>query len=123
MNWSPLTHGAYDFAADARGYSRGFALEWFHDAWAVRVGRFMQPRESNGLVLNRAIGRSHGDQIELERAFALAGEPGRLRLLAYRNRAAMGTFSDALARAAATGFPPIRAPRPAVGPTRRAAPD
>lgn len=106
MNWSLVTHGAYDFAADARGYSRGVALEWFHDAWAVRVGRFMQPRESNGLVLNRAIGRSHGDQIEVERAFALAGEPGKLRLLAYRNRAVMGAFSDARALAAATGEEP-----------------
>ena len=27
LNWSFLTHGAYDFAADARGYSQGISVE------------------------------------------------------------------------------------------------
>ncbi len=38
-HWSVMTHGAYDFAADARGYSWGLALEWYHDDWALRAGR------------------------------------------------------------------------------------
>src|SRR6185369_14028763 len=42
LNWSLMTHGAYDYAADARGYSWGAALEWYHDDWAVRAGRFIQ---------------------------------------------------------------------------------
>lgn len=106
MNWSMITHGSFDFAADARGYSRGVAFEWFDLGWAVRVGRFMMPRESNGLALNRALARSHGDQVELEREYQLAGQPGKLRLLAWRNRAVMGGFDDALAFAAAGGAPP-----------------
>ncbi len=48
LNWSLMTHGAYDYAADARGYSWGFAVEYFQDGWALRAGRFMMPRESNG---------------------------------------------------------------------------
>lgn len=106
MNWSLVTHGAFDFAADARGYSRGVALEWFDVGWAVRAGRFAQPRVSNGLVLNPALGRSFGDQVEVERAWRVRGEPGKMRLLAYRNRAVMGAFSDALAAAAARGGTP-----------------
>ncbi len=106
MNWSMVTHGSFDFAADARGYSRGVAIEWFDLGWAVRVGRFMMPRESNGLALNRGLARSHGDQIEFEREYALAGQPGKLRLLAWRNRAVTGGFDDALAFAAAGGGPP-----------------
>lgn len=107
MNWSMVTHGSFDFAADARGYSRGVAIEWFDLGWAVRIGRFMMPHESNGLSLNRALARSHGDQIELEREYELAGQPGKLRLLAWRNRAVMGGFDDALAFAGGGGPPAV----------------
>ena len=106
MNWSLVTHGAFDFAADARGYSRGAAIEWYHDDWAVRFARFAMPTESNGTKLNLAFGRSYGDQLEIERGWQLAEQPGRIRLLTYRNRAVMGSFADALASGAASGTTP-----------------
>lgn len=106
LNWSLMTYGAYDFAADARGYSWGFAIEYFDEAWALRAGRFMMPKESNGLALNPRIFASFGDQIELERSHMLGGQAGRLRLLAYRNQADMGGYRDAIADAAASGATP-----------------
>lgn len=106
MNWSFLTHGAYDYAADARGYSWGAALEYFGDDWAIRAGRFIQPREPNGLPLDFAIGRRYGDQIELEKSYQLSGQPGKARLLLFRNKTVMGGFSDALANAPSTGGVP-----------------
>ena len=108
MNWSFLTHGAYDFAADSRGYSIGAALEYYKDDWAVRVGRFMMPRESNGLALDRALTQRYGDQFELEKGYAMAGRPGKARLLLFRNKAIMGGFDDAFA--AAAGGVPVIAP-------------
>ena len=108
MNWSFLTHGAYDFAADSRGYSWGAALEYYRADWAIRAGRFMMPRESNGLVLDRALGSHFGDQLELEKAYALAGQPGKARLLVFRNQAVMGGFDAALV--AAAGAVPVVAP-------------
>ncbi|MBL8384786.1 MAG: carbohydrate porin [Burkholderiales bacterium] len=106
LNWSLLTHGAYDFAADARGYSTGIALEYFHDAWALRFGRFTQPREPNGLPLDHRLLQHYGDQVELEHAHTLGGQPGRLRLLVYRNVARMARFADALDFAAVNGGVP-----------------
>ena len=106
LNWSLMTYGAWDFPADARGYSWGFALEYFHDTWALRAGRFMMPKESNGLALNPRIFESFGDQIELERSHAIGGQAGKLRLLAFRNQADMGGYSDSLADAAASGATP-----------------
>ena len=106
MNWSFLTHGAYDFAADSRGYSMGAALEYYKDDWAVRIGRFMMPRESNGLVLDRALTQRYGDQLELEKGYTAFGQPGKARLLLFRNKAVMGGFDDALA-AAAGGVPSV----------------
>lgn len=106
MNWAFLTHGAYDFAADARGYSWGAALEYYTGDWAFRVGRFMQPKESNGLALDRALQRHYGDQYELEKGYTLAGRTGAVKLLYFRNRAIMGGFADALANAAG-GVPDV----------------
>ncbi|HET7201037.1 MAG TPA: carbohydrate porin [Burkholderiales bacterium] len=106
LNWSLMTYGAYDFAADARGYSWGAALEYFYDDWALRGGRFMMPKQSNGLPLNPRIFASFGDQIELEHAHELGGRAGRLRLLAFRNQADMGGFRDSIAEADATGTTP-----------------
>jgi len=101
LNWSLMTYGAWDFAADARGYSWGLAIEYLHDDWALRAGRFLMPKQSNGLALNPRIFYSFGDQVEFEHAHAIAGRPGKLRLLAFRNQADMGGFSDSIADAAA----------------------
>ena len=112
LNWSLMTHGAYDFAADARGYSWGVVAERYHDDWSVRVGRFLQPREANGQALDTRFLRHYGDQVEVERAFLWGSQPGRLRLLAFRNRAMMARYQDALDLVSRTGgVPDINAVR------------
>ena len=119
INWALLTHGAFDFAADARGYSLGAALEYYADDWVVRGGRFMQPAESNGLPLDTRIMRHYGDQLELEHAHSIAGLAGKVRILAFRNQALMGSFRDALADAPANGGVPdvsrVRTERSKIG--------
>ena len=106
LNASLVTHGAYDYAADARGYSWGAALEYFDGDWAIRAGRFAQPREPNQQALDPRIGSRYGDQIEIERAHRIADRPGRLRLLVFRNQAVMSSYRDALARAQLEGGVP-----------------
>ena len=97
MNWGGWTYGAYDYAADSRGFGWGFALEWVRDIWALRLGRMTGPLEPNGLKIDSAIGRHYGDQLELERSHTLAGQPGKLRVLAWRTRARVASFQDATA--------------------------
>ncbi len=99
LNWALVTHGAYDFAADARGYTTGAALEYFNDDWAVRFGRFAQPKEPNQMALDDRLFKNYGDQLELERAHTLLAQPGKLRLLAFRNVAKMSRYADALSLA------------------------
>jgi len=110
MNWSSLTYGAWDYPADARGYTSGVALEYLGPRWQVRAGRFLVPVESNGLRLDTRIGRRFGDVAELEIPYALAGRPAIVRLLAFRNRVEAGAFGDAIALGAATGTAPDLAP-------------
>jgi hypothetical protein len=95
-NMNFLTYSAYDFAADARGYSWGVAGEYYHDDWALRAGRFIGPRDPNQLQLNYSIMNFHGDQIELEHKHELGGQPGKVRALAYRNVERMGRWDDAI---------------------------
>ena len=99
FNWSSLTHGAWDYAADSRGYTNGVFLEYRSPTWAMRAARTMLPVESNGLALDSNLGQHYGDQIEVESdlPLRLPAGPLRARVLAFRNQAVMGNFNDALA--------------------------
>jgi high affinity Mn2+ porin len=115
LNWALVAHGAWDFAADARGYTWGAALEYYDGDWAVRAGRFMLPRESNGLPLDPRIFKHHGDQAELEHHHVWFGQPGTVRVLAFRDRARMGSFRDALAAGATPDVATVRRERSKTG--------
>lgn len=97
MNWSNMTYAAYDYAADARGFGWGFAGEWYQDDWVLRFGRMTGPQEPNMLPVDFAIGHHYGDQVEVEKGYSLAGRPGKVRVLFWRNRANVASFADALA--------------------------
>lgn len=91
-----LTYSAFDFAADARGYTWGLAGEYYYDDWAFRIGRFIGPRNPNQLQLNYSIMNFHGDHLEIEHKHDLYGQPGKLRVLYYRNVENMGRWDDAI---------------------------
>jgi hypothetical protein len=95
MNWGNWTYASYDYAADARGFGWGFAGEWYQDNWVLRFGRMSGPKVPNGLPVDSSLGKHYGDQVELERAHMLADQPGKVRLLAWRNRAKTASFNDA----------------------------
>ncbi len=96
LNWSFMTHGSFDYPADARGYDWGVALEYIGDGWSARIGRFLQPLESNGLELDTRMFEHYGDVLELEKRYEVGGRHGTARLLFFRNKARMGSFNDAI---------------------------
>jgi len=101
MNWALWENAAWDYPADTRGYTWGVALELEEQAWALRVGSFLEPLEANGMALNTNVGRDHGDVVEFEVRHHLLPGRGRVKLLAYQNHADMGTYRVALAEAGA----------------------
>jgi high affinity Mn2+ porin len=93
-----MTNSAFDFPADARGYTIGAAAELYWDRWAVRFMRGMPPVEPNSQTLEFRPFTHYGDQMEFEHDHELFNhQPGALRLLLYRNRELMGRFADAIA--------------------------
>ena len=95
MNWGNMTYLAYDYAADARGYSTGLAGEWYLSNWVMRASRMLAPKTPNGRDLNWQIFNTYGDQIEVERQHNIADLPGKVSVLAYRNRMILARFQDA----------------------------
>lgn len=96
MNAGFMAPLPYDYAADARGFGWGVAAEWYQDDWVLRFGRMTGPREPNMLHIDYQIGKHYGDQLELEHAHTLWGQSGKVRLLAWCNRAKLASFKDAL---------------------------
>ena len=96
MNWGNWTYAAFDYAADARGFGWGFAAEWYHEDWVLRFGRMTGPKRPNELPVDFALGRRYGDQVEVEHAHTLFGQPGAIRVLGWRNRAVLASYRDAL---------------------------
>jgi hypothetical protein len=97
LNMAFLTYAAYDFVADARGYTWGGMMELYWDDWAVRIGRLAPPLNPNSLPLTFRLWTYYGDQFELEHTHQIFGRAGAVRVLAYHNRENMGRFDDAIA--------------------------
>jgi hypothetical protein len=105
LNWSLMTNGAWDFAADTRGYTWGVVVALEQPRWALRGGVAMMPTTANGPTLDGDLAHARSEMVEGEVRYAVAGNAGAVKLLGYANHARMGSFDDALA-AAQAGQPP-----------------
>jgi len=106
MNWGHMNNVAFDYAADARGYGWGFAAEWYQDNWVMRFGRMTGPKRPNELPIDDQILRHYGDQLEVEHDHEINGQPGAVRVIAYRNRAKLASFRDAINYGNSVGWVP-----------------
>jgi high affinity Mn2+ porin len=96
MNWTIDNNGAWDYAADTRGYTVGAMAEYDDRAWSIRYGLFAMPTVANGIDLDWAFSRARGHNGEFElRHSWVANQKGVSRLLFFANRAHMGTYREA----------------------------
>ena len=97
MNWTTDNNGAWDYAADTRGYTVGGLAEYDEPSWSIRYGIFAMPVVANGIDLDWAFSRAHGQNGEFELRHSLVPQrKGATRLLFYANRAHMGTYREAV---------------------------
>jgi carbohydrate-selective porin OprB len=92
-----MTNGAWDFAADTRGYTWGVVVALEQPRWALRAGAAMMPTTANGPVLDGDLRRARSEMVEGEIRYDALGNAGAVKLLGYANHARMGSFADALA--------------------------
>jgi hypothetical protein len=108
MNWTADNNGAYDYAADTRGYTYGAVASLESPNVALRLGIMLMPTVANGITLDWHLDKSRGDNLELElRPHLLPGRLSTIRLLGFANHAAMGSYREAI-----TAFERGREPLP-----------
>ena len=66
MNWTVDNNGAWDYAADTRGYTVGGMAEYDDRTWSLRYGIFAMPTVANGIDMDWAFSRAHGQNGEFE---------------------------------------------------------
>jgi high affinity Mn2+ porin len=97
MNWTVDNNGAYDYAAQTRGYTDGLIVEYDDHSWSLRFAEAMMPKEANGINLDADLLRAHSENFEAEsRRNFLPHRAGVIRFLAYMNHANMGSYREAI---------------------------
>jgi hypothetical protein len=97
LNWTIDNDGAYDYAADTRGYTIGAVVEYRDRDWAVRWAEALMPEVANGIQYDWRLPQAHGDNVEIELDHGIVpGHAGILRLLGYVNHADMGSYRQAI---------------------------
>lgn len=97
MNWTVDNAGAYDYAADTRGYTYGVVAEYFDKDWALRFGEMLMPKVANGLDLEWNLAKARAENLELELHPALIrGKESAVQVLGYLNHANMGLYRNAI---------------------------
>jgi high affinity Mn2+ porin len=107
INWTTDNNGAWDYAADTRGYTVGLTADFEDRNWGFRFGEALMPKIANGIDLVWKPWQAHAEnfEYELRRGF-LPKRAGVVRLLAYTNYANMGIYRDQVALAEEEGTTP-----------------
>lgn len=98
LNWTVDNDGAWDYAANTRGYTDGAVIEYDDHWWTVRFAEALMPKVANGIHLDADIARARAENLEFEaRGSRIAHRDGVVRLLGYLNHADMGNYREAIA--------------------------
>lgn len=109
-NWTVDNNGAYDYAADTRGYTVGVVMALVTPQWTLRGAEALMPAVANGITLDWDVSRARGENLEYEWH---ATPRLVLRTLGYLNHANMGSYAEAIAafRSGADARPDVEAHR------------
>jgi high affinity Mn2+ porin len=106
LNWSIVNMGAFDYAANAWGYTYGVAAQWYLGPWTFSVGAFDLSQVPNGDALDMRFGQQMQYVGQITRHYSLWGQPGAVRVLYFLSRGMLGSYGDALALADETDTTP-----------------
>ena len=99
MNWTVDNNGAWDYAADTRGYTVGLVADYEDRNWGVRFAEALMPKVANGINLVWRPWQVHAENWEYElRRGLIPHKSGTIRVLAFTNYANMGIYRDAVSQ-------------------------
>jgi high affinity Mn2+ porin len=98
---------AFDYAADAWGYTNGAAVEWKQDWHTVRGGVFQLSTIPNGPDIEPVLFRQFMSVGEFETRYEIFGQPGAIKFLGFGDSCYISKIDETVRYAYATGeFPP-----------------
>lgn len=106
MAWAVMYNGAWDYAADTRGYTWGWVHEFHTRNWSLRYASAAEPTFANGGRFDRRLLEDRADNFEGERRYTLGSHAGTIRLLEYFNHTHSGSYADAIKLGEQTGSTP-----------------
>jgi high affinity Mn2+ porin len=97
MNWTVDNNGAYDYAADTRGFTYAAMVDYHDRHWSIRFAEALMPKVANGIHLDADLSRARAENLEVElRRTVIRHREGTLRLLNFVNHANMGSYRQAV---------------------------
>ncbi|MES2726108.1 MAG: carbohydrate porin [Bacteroidota bacterium] len=111
LNWSLMSTGAWDYAANTRGYTVGIVLQYVTPVWSVRYALAMVPEYANGPTLETDLLQYNSQVVEVEKKVKVRNQKGTLKLLLFNNQAHMGNYTQAIAPSTTMLTPDITATR------------
>ena len=104
LNWTSVDAGAFDYAADAWGYSYGAAAELTLGDLTWRGGLFNLSKLPNDTVLETGF-RQYQIDAEIEHRHTIGGHAGAIRIGGFLSHGNMARLDDAVAYGQANGLP------------------
>ena len=92
LNWTIDNNGAWDYAADTRGYTVGAIVAYESPGWGFHFAEALMPTVANGIDLQWNLRRARAENFEFILHRGLVSKNGVIRLLAYNNTANMGIY-------------------------------
>jgi hypothetical protein len=93
LNWTADNNGAWDYAANTRGYTDAAVLQYTDHDFVAMYGLATMPVIANGIDLQYQLRQGSAQNVEFDlNKSALAGRKGAVRLLGFVNHANMGDY-------------------------------
>lgn len=96
LNWSAMNNGAWDYAADVRGYTYAASAMFESETWSSRIAATALPTSANGPDLNLKIKNNYSLNVEIQRNYTINKNPGSIRLLGFVNHTNMGSYRQVI---------------------------
>lgn len=85
LNWSLMANGAWDFAADTKGYTGGLEIELIKPNYSLKFAIAQMSKTANSTDLDFNFLRSNALGLEFSKNFKIFGRTGIIRITGYRN--------------------------------------
>lgn len=97
LNWTVANNGAYDYAANTRGYTDGLVVMWVSPQVRAVFAETLMPKAANDIHLDADLARAHAENAEVTLRLPVGrGGEGKLRLLSFVNHGNMGSYAHAI---------------------------